>query len=181
MFETAIIIFKRINKAYKRQKELSTTVDGYRQVLESIRLLVEEVKNEKDLEGANVACALERLENLKVALSALVDKVDPRDKPSIHRFADQLVNGTKDRKELDKVMKGLEGVKVDLNSVIQLHQTRMLGQISRTMSAKALKPKKGRSGTGAMEAVLPIPGQPTGNSFAFDLEARRTNAIVTQV
>lgn len=162
MFETAIIIFKRINKAYKRQKELSTTVDGYRQVLESIRLLVEEVKNEKDLEGANVAGALEKLETLKIALSALVDKVDPGDRPSFYRFADQLVNGTKDRKELDKVMKGLEGVKLDLSSVIQLHQIRMLGQISRTVSAQAPKPKKGRSGTGAVKAVLSVSGQPTG-------------------
>lgn len=172
-----IIIFKRINKAYKRQKELSTTVDGYRQVLESINLQVEEVKNEKDLEGANVSPTLERLEKLKMALSALVDKVDPRDKPSIYRFGEQLVNGTKDRKELDKIMKGLEEVKVDLSSVIQIHQTRMLAQISRTMSAKAPKPKKGRNGTGAAKVVLPAPGQPTGRYLSLNLKVPTANAI----
>lgn len=137
LFETAIEIFIRIKKAYKRHKELASILEKYTHELKRIRDLAESVRTEKALEGAKVTDPLARLKELEQKLCKWLTKVDPGDKTSLRRFADQLVRGQDDRKKLDDIMHDLDRVKSDLNLVIEMHHARGLYKIRRAVSSKS--------------------------------------------
>jgi hypothetical protein len=166
------VVFKRINKAYKQQKELTPVLDKYRLELERIRDLYELVKNEKALEGANVSEPLTRLKQLEDKLCHWIAKVDPGDKNSLRRFADQLVSGQNDRKKLDGIMRDLDRVKDDLNLVIDVHQARMSYNISQAVVTNSngtikvsQKPKKSRNTAGGANITVPTQVRTNGKDI----------------
>jgi len=125
LLQTAIGIFRHIRKAYKEHKGLADDLKKYSLELESIRDLSQSVRNERVLQGPEVSKTLSKLELLEVKLCKWLDRVDPGDKKSLRRFADQLVRGEGDRKKLDRIMKELDGVKRDLNLVMNMHSIKV--------------------------------------------------------
>lgn len=163
------MVFNRVNKAYKRQKELTAVLDKYRLELERIRGLAESVRNEKALEEANVSGSLTRLKELEDKLCSWLAKVDPGDKNSLRRFADQLVRGQSDRKKLDDIMRDLDRVKCDLNLVIDMHQVRMSYNISQTVvtnsNGTVSVHQKGRSTAGRANVTVPTQARTNGKDI----------------
>jgi len=133
-----IRIFKSVNHAYKRHKELATLLDKYRLELERIRDLSESVKDQKAFKGAKISDPIARLENLELKLCSWLAEVDPGNKKSIQRFREQLLHGKDHRKKLDDIMNALDEVKTDLLLAINLHNTTM----SYDMKAVMAKTKK---------------------------------------
>jgi len=142
LFETAIRLFKSVNEAYKRHKELTTVLSKYRLELERIRDLYESVKNEKGLKGPKVSDLLSRLKGLEVELCYWLAEVDPVDKKQVAAFAEQLIHGKESAKKLDHIMQELSKVKEDLLIAIGLHQTRMSYDIRRNVKAALKKRMK---------------------------------------
>jgi hypothetical protein len=133
------VIFKRVSKAYKQQKGLTVLLDKHRLELERIRDLSESVRNEKALKGAKVSEPLTRLKQHEIELCGWLAKVDPGDKKSLRRFADQLVHGEGDRKKLDSIMKDLDRVKDDLTLVMNMHSVRMSYNIRQVVAINGNK------------------------------------------
>jgi hypothetical protein len=158
------VIFKRVSKAYKQQKELTVFLDKHRLELERIRNLSESVRNEKALKGAKVSEPLTRLKQLEVELCGWLTKVDPRDRKSLRRFADQLLHGEGDRKKLDGIMKDLDRVKNDLTLVMNMHSARMSYNIRQAVVIKSnetvrVNQKSEKNGSTAGGANVTAPTQ----------------------
>lgn len=168
LFETAIVVFKRVSAAYKHQKELTAVLDKYGHVLETIKVLAGSVRNEKALETANVSEPLTRLRELEGKLCSWLAKVEPGDKTALRLFAGQLVHGQADRKKLDDIMRDLYRVKHDLSLVISMHQVRVSHDISQAVStkssgaARSQKPKKSRRTDGEANATVPTGARTKG-------------------
>ncbi|KAF2847362.1 hypothetical protein T440DRAFT_471075 [Plenodomus tracheiphilus IPT5] len=166
LFETAIDIFKHIKTSYKRSKELTSILDKHGLELERIRDLSDSVRNEKALEGAKFSEPLARIKELEHKICKWLAKVDPGDKTSLRKFADQLVRGQDDRKKLDNIMQDLDRAKSDLSMIMAMHQAKVSYKISeavipRNNHAFALNQKsvKHRSAVRGTKTIVPSPAR----------------------
>jgi hypothetical protein len=144
-------------------------LDKYRLELEEIRDLAESVRNVKSLEGADVSGPLTKLNELEGKLCGWLAKVDPGDKNSLRRFADQLVHGQADRKKLDDIMRDLYRVKHNLSHVTGIHHIKMSHKVVVTKNngaTRSQKPKKSSSIAG--ESNVTVPTQMGTNSKGSD-------------
>jgi hypothetical protein len=144
-------------------------LDKYRLELEEIRDLAESVRNVKSLEGADVSGPLTRLNELEGKLCGWLAKVDPGDKNSLRRFADQLVHGQADRKKVDDIMRDLYRVKHNLSHVIGIHHIKMSHKVAVTKTNRVVrsqKPEKNPSIAG--ESNVTVPTQAGTNSTGSD-------------
>ena len=123
------MVLKSISRAYKQQKGLTDFLDKYRLELEGIRDLIESLKNEKALKAAKLSEPLTKLKKLEVKLCDWLAKVDPGNKKALRQFADQLLRGQDDRKNLDHIMMDLDRAKNNLLLAISMHQTTMTQNI----------------------------------------------------
>jgi hypothetical protein len=173
MFETVIEVLKRVIKAYKQHKGLADVLTKYRRELERVRDLSESVRNEKALKKAKVSEPLTRLKELEGKLCDWLANVDPGDKKSLRRFADQLSRGQDDRKKLDDIMKELDRIKSDLQLAINMHHTTMSHDIRKAVVPKSKnatrasrKPEKNHSNAG--ESNLAVRTKVQTNSKDID-------------
>ena len=111
-------------------------MDKYRLELEGIRDLIESLKNDKALKAARVSEPLTNLKRLEVKLCDWLAEVEPGNKKSLRKFADQLIRGQDDRKNLDHIMTDLDRAKNNLHLAISMHQTTMIRDAVKTKRTK---------------------------------------------
>jgi len=162
LFETAIVVFKHINRAYRRKKGIANLLEKYRKVLIKTRELAATVEEEKLLQGPKVSEILAELRELDNQLCKWLDNVDPHDRNSLRQVVDQLVRGSKDLKDLDIIMKDLDRVKVNFSLIVDMHLVKVTHTIKEAVVTDrsecvtvSQKPKKNCNTTTRVKASMP--------------------------
>lgn len=121
ILETAFAVMQRIREAQDRQKDLGAVLQSHSAELDTTRLTVKAVKEEKALQTAAVAVQLQHIEGVSQKLVEHLQALESAGKRGkIRQLGHQLARGSGDEKTLSDIMAELIRSKQNLGLKIQV-------------------------------------------------------------